>query len=69
MGDLRAEQREEAGRVEKLRRVVICQQEKANAIAEWEEFAVDLSNRQLAFRSLAEKHQCLQKVKARNDRL
>jgi L-amino acid N-acyltransferase YncA len=47
----------------------MSQQEQANAMAEWEEFAVDLDNRQATFRTLSEKTQCLQRVKERNDRL
>lgn len=69
MATLKGEEKEAMGKIEKLKRIAGGKQEKVNEIEEWDEVMIDMGNRQLVFRTLAEKQCTLSKLKEKNDRL
>jgi hypothetical protein len=57
------------GKIEKLKKMAMKQQEKVNEIKEWAEIIIDKDNRQMVYKTLNEKEKDLMKLKGKNDQL
>jgi mevalonate kinase len=66
---LREEEGKLLGKIEKMKKMAMRQQEKVDEIKEWAEIVIDKNNRKLVYKTMNEKREYLQKIKAKNDLL
>jgi mevalonate kinase len=56
-------------KIEKLKKMASCQQEKVNEISEWAEIVIDKSNRKTVQKTMTEKQRYLDQLKQKNKQL
>lgn len=57
------------GKIEKLKRMALKQQQRFEEISEWADVVVDKSNRKLVFKTMNEKKDYLKKLQNKNEQL
>jgi hypothetical protein len=66
---MKSASKEIVGRIENLKKIAKMKQEKVSEIEQWDEVVIDMGNRKLVFKTLAEREELLTKARSRNSRL
>lgn len=69
MVELKEEEEKVVAKIDKLKKMANCQQQKVNEISEWAEIVIDKSNRKTVQKTMKEKESYLRQMQQRNAQL
>lgn len=67
--EMKEEQQRILAKIDKMKKMVTCQQQKVDEIKEWAEVVIDKSNRKAVYKTIKEKHRYLDIIKSKNNQL